>query len=62
MREPRLHDHDGSNGRPFSALTADELKEIAARRIAPHPTPGDQDRDVDFAARYAVILLRERGR
>lgn len=60
MREPRLYDHDGANGRPFSSLTRQELEIIIAGHIEPRPIGDDADGDLDFAQRYAAILLKER--
>lgn len=60
MREPHLHDDDGSDAKPFSQLPLEDLKEIAAGCIVPIATADDPDSDIDFAKHYATILLKER--
>lgn len=60
MREPHLNDCDGEDAKPFSQLTVSDLEEIVAGHIEPIATEDDPDSDMDFAKRYAAILLKER--
>jgi len=61
MREPVLfNNEEDSTGKPFSQLSLTELAHVAAGDF--HVLePDDTDLDIDFAQRYAAILLKERG-
>jgi hypothetical protein len=58
MKEPGLHDSDGSVV-PLSSASTEDLRGIVDGSIPAMPVEGDSD--VDFGRRYAAILLRERG-
>jgi hypothetical protein len=60
MREPRLYNDEFMASSPFSSLSVPDLEMIAAGLVVPIATPDDPDSDLDFAKRYAAILLRER--
>lgn len=57
MREPQWKREDGQQ-LPFSQLTREELRQIAAGLlVVTPPILGDDDRDTDIAQRWAQILL-----
>lgn len=61
MREPTLCGGNGGDALPFSQLHDDDLKEVVAGRIKSTEECDTDNDGFDIAARYAAILLKERG-
>ena len=61
MKEPQVQDQYG-NYNYFSAAPAWSLLHVVAQTSVPAPSDDNGEMpDMDFHARYAAILLRERG-